>query len=86
MERVVVPLRPVILVSVTVCIAVAMAPWFSGGQEPVGMLVTALALLLGTLLLWRQTEVKRLQWGPLNVSWVVLVTFALLSLAWSANR
>lgn len=79
-------MRPVIVLTLVVCVAVAMAPWFSGGQEPVAMLVSGLALLLGLLLVWRQPEVRRLGWGPLAVSWVALVGFALLSMWWSANR
>ncbi|MDB5179055.1 MAG: O-antigen polymerase family protein [Patescibacteria group bacterium] len=79
-------MRTVILGTLVACVAVAMAPWMSGGQEPVAMLVSGGALLLGALLAWRQPEVRQLRRGPLVVSWFVLMGFAVLSLLWSANR
>jgi tetratricopeptide (TPR) repeat protein len=79
-------MRPVILGTLVACLAVAMAPWLSGGQEPVAMLLSGGALMLAALLAWRQPEVRVLKWGPLAVSFGLLVGFALLSLLWSANR
>jgi O-antigen ligase len=80
------PMRPVIVATVAVCVAVAMAPWFSGGQEPVAMLVSGLALLLGVLLVWRQPEARLWERGPLSVSWLALVGLAGLSWLWSVNH
>jgi O-antigen ligase len=79
-------MRPVIVRSLVVCLALAMAPWFSGGQEPIAMLLAAGGLLLGTLLVWRQPQSRRLKFGPLGISFFLLMVFALLSLLWSANR
>src|SRR4051812_14404894 len=78
--------RPVILATLVVCVMVAMAPWMSGGQEPLAMLISAGALLLGTLLAWRQPEVRRLGRGMLGLSWWLFMGFAALSLLWSASR
>lgn len=72
--------------TVGVCLAVAMAPWFSGGQEPVAMLASGFVLLLAALMLWRQPEVRILRWGPLAASFVGLLGWAAMSLTWTANR
>jgi tetratricopeptide (TPR) repeat protein len=87
-ERVgnVMPLRTVILGTLVVCVLVAVAPWWSGGQEPLAMMLAGGALLLGALLVWRQPEARRLKRGPLVWVWGAFMGFALLSLAWSANR
>ena len=79
-------LRPVIVMAVAVCIAVAVAPWFTGGQEPIALVVATLSLLLGSLLLWRQPTVRRLGRGPLVWSYFGLVGWSVLSLIWSVNR
>jgi len=79
-------MRGVIVGTVVVCLAVAMAPWFSGGQEPVAMLASGFALLLAALLLWRQPEARVLRWGPLAASFVVLLGWAMLSFVWTASR
>jgi len=50
------------------------------------MFVSAAALLLGALLAWRQSAVRRLRWGPLLIGWTVLLGLGLMSLTWSANR
>src|SRR5437763_1767216 len=81
-----VPMWSVIVITLAVCLAVAMAPWMSGGQEPLAMLLSAGALLLGALLVWRQPEARRLRVGPLMMSWLALMGLALLSLLWTANR
>jgi hypothetical protein len=80
------PLRRVILGTLTACLLVAVAPWLSGGQEPLAGMLTAGALLLGALLVWRQPQVRQLRRGPLMVAWGLLLAFALLSVLWSANR
>lgn len=80
------PMRGVIVGTVVACLAVAMAPWFSGGQEPVAMLASGFALLLAALLLWRQPAVRLLRWGPLAAAFWAFLGWALLSLVWSANR
>jgi O-antigen ligase/Flp pilus assembly protein TadD len=81
-----VPMRPVIVVTLGVCLAAAIAPWFSGGQEPVAMIISAGTLLLASLLLWRQPEARKLGRGPLLWSWWGLIGWAALSLVWTANR
>ncbi len=75
-----------VLGALVLCLVMAAAPWFSGGQEPVAMLASATALLLGALLAWRQSKVRRLALGPLVISFAVLLGFGLLSLLWSANH
>jgi O-antigen ligase len=79
-------LRPVIVETLVVCVFVAAAPWMSGGQKPLAMLISAGALLLGAVLVWMQPGVRRLRLGPLMASFAALVGFAGLSLAWSANQ
>lgn len=79
-------LRPVIVKAVAVCIAVAIAPWFTGGQEPVALVIATLSVLLGALLLWRQPSVRRLGRGPLVWSYFGLVGWSAMSLIWSVNR
>src|SRR5262245_43084313 len=81
-----VSLRPVIVRTLVVCLAVMAAPWFSGGQQPVALLVSGGAALLAGLLLWQQPPVRRLAVGPLAVTYGCLMGWALLSLLWSANR
>jgi len=80
------PLRSVVVKTVAVCVAVAIAPWLTGGQEPLAMLISVLAVVLGALMLWRQTEVRQLKLGPLSATYGALVAWALLSLFWSVNR
>lgn len=75
-----------ILGILVVCLGIATAPWLSGGQEPVAMLISGLALLLGALLVQRQPEARKLRRGPLTASFALLIGFAALSLLWSANR
>ena len=79
-------MRSVIVVTLGVCLVVAIAPWFSGGQEPVAMIIGAGALLLASLLLWRQPQSRTLVRGPLVWSWWGLMAWAALSLVWTANR
>jgi O-antigen ligase len=80
------PLRPVISWTLIGCVVVAIAPWLTGGQEPLALLLSAGALLLGSLLLWRQPGVRRLRRGPLVWSYLGLLGWATLSLLWTANR
>ncbi len=79
-------MRPVITKALVVCLAVAVAPWLSGGQEPLGMLISGFALLLGALLVWRQPASRVLARGLLVVCFSLFIGFALLSLLWTANR
>ncbi len=80
------PLRSVVVKTIAVCTAVAVAPWLTGGQEPLAVLISTLALLLGALMLWRQPEVRKLKRGPLSMIYAALVVWGLLSLFWSVNR
>ncbi len=86
MESNVVPMRPVIMKTVVVCLGLAMAPWLTGGQEPLGRLIAGFALLLGVLLVWRQPVARKLKRGPLVVSFGLLIGAGVLSLLWTANR
>ncbi len=79
-------LRSVITWTVGVCVAVAMAPWLSGGQEPLAMLLSVGAVLLGALLLWRQPAVRRLRRGSLVWAWSAFIGWGALSLWWTANH
>ncbi len=81
-----VPMRPLIVGTLVVCVAVATAPWLTGGQEPVAQLISVGALLLGALLVWRQPQSRLLHWGALSVSWLALIGWATLSFWWSAAR
>ena len=80
------PLRPVVVKALVVCLALAVAPWLTGGQEPLAMLISGFALLLGSLLAWRQPATRRLRRGPLLLVFWLLIGFAILSLLWTANR
>ena len=79
-------MRPVIMKAAVVCLAIAIAPWLSGGQEALGMVISGFALLLGALLVWRQPQMRKLKLGPLVVGYGLLIGFAVLSLVWTANR
>ena len=79
-------MRPIIAKAAVVCLAIAIAPWLSGGQEPVGLLLSGFALLLGSLLVWKQPQSRVLRRGPMIVAYSLLIGLALLSLIWSANR
>ena len=80
------PLRPVVIKTIAVCVAIAIAPWLTGGQEPMAILISVLAVVLGALMLWRQPEVRQLKRGPLTATYGALVVWAVLSLFWSVNR
>lgn len=79
-------MRPVIVKTLAVCALVAVAPWLTGGQEPLGLLISGFALLLGALLAWRQPLMRRLERGPLVVLYWLLIGLAGLSLFWTASR
>ncbi len=79
-------LRPVIEWTVVVCVAVAMAPWLSGGQEPVARVISGGALLVAVVMAWMQPSVRRLARGPLYIAFAALAGFSALSYLWSANR
>jgi O-antigen ligase len=67
-------------------VTVAIAPWFSGGQEMVARVITAVVLLLALLLLYRQPQLARLSWqSPIVILSFVLVIWGTLSLLWSIN-
>jgi len=81
------PMRAIITKTGLVCLMVAMAPWLSGGQDALGMLLTGFALLTGAVLIWKQPATRVLKRGPLAWSFGLLMAFALMSLIWwSANR
>lgn len=80
------PLRPIVLMTLVICVVVAMAPWLTGGQEPLAMVLSGAVLLLGVLLSWRQPEVRRLRRGPLVFAFGGLLLWALASALWSANQ
>jgi O-antigen ligase/Tfp pilus assembly protein PilF len=87
MEKVDIPqLRPVIAGSVTVCVLAAIAPWMSGGRDPLALVIGAVALLLAFLLLMVQPEVRRPKLSWLSVSYMALLGWGTLSLLWTANR
>lgn len=77
--------RPVILGTVVVCLAMAMAPWLTGGQEPLGLLLSGFSLALGALLIWRQPTARVLRRGPLVVSFGLLIALGMASWLWTAN-
>lgn len=79
--------RPVLVATWVVCLLVAIAPWWTGGREPVAMLLSGFALLLGCLLAVRVPGgLPRLAWGPLVLGYTALMAWAGMSLAWTANR
>lgn len=79
-------LRPVIVNALVVCLAVAMAPWLTGGQQPLAMLISGSALLLAMLLAWRQPAVPKLGSRPLVGAYAGLLTWSAASWFWTANR
>ncbi len=80
------PMRRVVAGTLVACLVVAMAPWLTGGREPVAAVVTGAALLLGALLVWRQSAVRRSGGGSLGWAWLGLMAWGGLSLVWTANR
>ncbi len=80
------PLRPVIVAALAGCLAVAMAPWLSGGQEPLAMVLSGGALLLALLLAWRQSAVRWPRRSLLGWAYAALLSWGGLSLLWTANR
>jgi O-antigen ligase/cytochrome c-type biogenesis protein CcmH/NrfG len=79
-------MRPLIAKALAVCVAVAIAPWLTGGQDPLAMLISGFALLIGMVLVKLQPVAPQLRSRPLGVLYWALVGFAALSLLWSANR
>ena len=79
-------MRMVIVVTILVALGLAIAPWLNGGGEPLAMVVTGFAVLLGTLLVWRQPAVRSFRVGPVVLSYGALVAFGAISLLWSVNR
>jgi O-antigen ligase/Flp pilus assembly protein TadD len=79
-------LRPAVVIAFVVCLAAAAAPWFSGGQEPVALLISGMALLLAALLAWMQPAVRRYRPDLLAWSYLLIACVGTLSLLWSANR
>lgn len=80
------PMRSVIVRTLVVCLFVAIAPWLTGGQEPLGRLISVFALLLAGLLIWRQPQVRRFAWGPMAWFGICFIGFGGLSLLWSSDR
>lgn len=79
-------MRPIIVGTLVLCLMVAMAPWLTGGTEPLALLLSAGALLLASLLAWRQPAVRRLYGGPLVWAYLGLMGWGAVSLLWTANR
>lgn len=79
-------LRPIIFYSLLFCLAVALAPWMTGGREPLAMMLSSSALLLGLLLLWLQPEAPII--GLKAPRWIFLgfLGWGALSLIWSVDR
>ncbi len=71
---------------VAICVAVAAAPWLSGGQLPLALMLSGMAMLLGSLMLWRQPAVRNFRGGPLSWYYLAFIGWGILSLAWSVNR
>ena len=71
---------------VAICAAVAAAPWFSGGEEPIALLLSGTVALLGGYLLWRQPKVRAFSAGPLLWFYLAYAGWAALSLIWTVNR
>lgn len=79
------PIRPAVAASWLVVVLLVIAPWFTGGREPVAMLVSAFGLLLGWLLVWRNGA-RQLAFGPVAWSWAGLLIWGLISWLWSASK
>lgn len=68
-------------------VLVAMLPWWSGGRESAAFLITAFAVLIGSLLLWRQPgPAKTVASWPLRWVAAAITLWAGLGLIWSVNR
>src|SRR5437762_2751083 len=80
------PMRSVIVWTLAIIIGIAIAPWLSGGEEPIARLITGMVLLLGMIFLWREATVRRFAAGPLLWSYIGFTGWAALSLLWSVNR
>ncbi len=79
-------MRPVIVGTLAVCLAVAVAPWIPGGREPLARVGRGFAWLRGAGLGGRRPAGGGGRRGPLVWSFGALAGFAVLSLLWSANR
>ena len=79
-------MRPVITWSVAACLAIAAAPWLSGGQEPLAGLISGFTMLAAVALLGRQPMARQLRGGPLTSTYLALVGWSALSLIWTTNR
>lgn len=64
----------------------AITPWFFGGRRPVALLVTAMAVLAASFLLWRSPEPRKLGRGLLPMAYLGLLAWGTASLYWSINR
>lgn len=79
-------LRPVIYQTVAVAALLAMAPWFTGGRDWAALTITAFAMLLAGLLVWRQGGVPAAGDRRLGVVYGLFLAWSLASLGWSVNR
>lgn len=80
------PPRPIIVWSLIVLVALSIFPWFSGGQDSLIRFITAGLILLGSILAWVQPSLRKLQYGPLSLSYFCFVGWTALSMVWSINR
>jgi O-antigen ligase len=67
-------------------ILVALLPWMSGGSDPLALLITVFALLVGAFLLWREPEQQRVASLPLRLLAFLWLGWGAASLIWSVNR
>lgn len=79
-------LRPVIYRTVALVIAVAMAPWLTGGRDMTAVTISAFVLLLGSLLIWRQAGVPAAGDRWLGAAYGLFLTWSAASCIWSVNR
>ncbi|QQR53000.1 hypothetical protein IPG36_02760 [bacterium] len=78
--------RPIILKTLLVCLAVATFPWLTGGKEPLAGLLSGAALLLAALLVWREGMMRRSMPVWVTGLYLGLMVWAAVSGLWTANR
>ncbi|HSX41336.1 MAG TPA: O-antigen ligase family protein [Candidatus Saccharimonadales bacterium] len=74
-------------VVMAVMVLVAMLPWWSGGREPIALLISAFAVVIGSIAMWRRPEPARTvaSW-PLKAVLTIFTAWAVLGLLWTVNR
>src|SRR5579864_143398 len=78
--------RSVIVTSLAVILLIAIAPWLTGGKDPLALGITAMVLLLGSVLVWLQKGVPQAGDRWLGGWYGGLAIWAGLSLIWTVNR